>query len=73
MSKAGKNSITRKKFIGIKILANNPKLLIGITLDIPVAKKAALVVLLVANIAFEALLKVTAILFYKSSLIPSIY
>lgn len=52
--RAGKKEITRRKLIGIKIPAKNPKLATGIILLNPVAKNAAVVVVDVANIALAA-------------------
>lgn len=62
----GKKIITRIKFMGTKIPANIPKLETGIISESPVAKKAAAVVEEVANMAFEALLKVVAIILFLS-------
>lgn len=58
--------MTKKQFTGTKIPAKYPKLEIGIIFENPVAKKAAAVVDEVANIAFEALLKVKANLLFIS-------
>ena len=61
--------MVNKKFTGIRIPAKNPKDETGIIELSPVAKKAADVVDDVASIALAALLKVKAILLFKSSLI----
>lgn len=62
----GKNKTTKAKFMGTKIPAKIPKLAIGMSSEIPVAKKAVAVVDEVASMALEALLKVVAIILYLS-------
>ena len=56
--KEGYTVITMTKFIGIRTAAKNPKALIGMSLENPVAKNANAVVLEVTSIAFAALLQV---------------